>query len=1689
MLNKLLLFLLLLVLCANIAVAENIIVIDAEVTSNLTLENATSVGRLDGEPDVMVVKYADAFSYQSLVNATSIDRLVGEPDVMVVKYADAFSYQSLVNATSIDRLVGEPNVMVVKYADAFSYQSLKNLTSFCLQDKSLFQVEGQTEVYWHQNNRLYWVTDWNVINDMSGVSGWDSVNTLPASEFDPATYPQGPRFITTGVESNDLLIREQGDIKVHLILNGEKHHFTSPEALTWNGYGFDDVIEVSSTIVGMFPEGTPISIQEKQLLRKPGGTHVFWSQNGELYYVTADALDKMLDIHGWSWDEINEPTDFKPEDPGHYKTFITTDPESNGVLIRLWDGYKVYCIEDGFRRHITYPDVMELKGYAMEDVIDISQDIINMFPLGDSIGIEVNLTFNKTTDSGEETCTKFTTGETVKFYTETTVSESYTVDTYVKLIEPDGRTRYAYYTNPDFQPTDSLSFSDNEVPLYPGHWDAVSKNWNWNEYTFADDEEGVYTWEFYYKDVISGKVLGWDRESYAFAKMTDLGLELTISTNEEVYGENEPIIIFADVHDLSGNDVVVNKDNFEVHLDNFPQEFELEQVCSIHGNYEITGLKAPGPSVIGHKIDVSVKTGEGNAFDTKAIRVGGYTTYTVLMILACPKDLYNDITGKPNVDPWYETSGTPEWFEKVADQTENYYWRVSYNNVLLDFDVSEKWYELPYNNSERYSPVETKGRHIYEDALAEYLNDVGLRDFNYDIVVAVDPTKGRPKWFVQSINQVVIGQSLGAGVYGEERLYVSTPYGEVDGNVSLSSFVGHEITHAITNIEDRTRISDNHSDNHGGPCIMGSGDAGMKPFCPVCGEKLDFSSNDEIQVPNGFFESPLVTTLLSIEGGANRAIHIQPAFMRTYDLIWDPAIFGYRFEQKITEYNYWIEFRDGITWEHVNNRGILIWRSAEQCPEDDKTPPNRDHPNKFWKRNSAEDWKNFVYDPDTDFSLTIDTITDASVQIRIKYNTDVLAIAEKTSPSGYDIEMYMVGGFFEDFPYIFSVIDTFNQSEVFNSTLTTNSNGEFDTPITFNATITDNIEAHPYLIRVHTVSGWVPFLIATPSLIDGISNETPFFTASDPTEKNTAGDLTNLTSTCGSMKLSLKTAMPVDTGSYRYVIYLDSDNSTDTGYIVNSIGADYKIEYSGAGAGLYKYNTSWTLVDTPYLNASHNGTNIEILTTTEIMNGTDTVKLVAQTFDSGDTLYDTLPDPTSTTPYLQFMDVHPMDLRFAEYGYYAGDNVTVNGYGFAQNQMIPIAITNQTNHILWNGSVQADSDGQVINVSTYTVPDDFYGTAYLYWAGAQMDSFSKLTPPLPVYNAEFELDAPMVAGIENEFNVTVSFENIGDDLTNLTLNLNTSGMTSEPEPVWIGDLTSGQNYTYAWNLTPTCSGFALLKAETSSNQSTFTTDQKGIYIANVSAKIDAPNSTQCGSTLEFNVSVTNNQENITYTDLMINTSITDIETNFTQPVIALPPGQTVNQSYLWDTANVTPGTYQIISSIISGGVVLSSGESSILVNSTPFDTTPPSSITNLTPTAGTTWLNFTWTNPPDPDFNHTEIYLNGTFLTNIPAPQNYYNITGLLPNASYELSTCTVDYSGNINQTWVNGTATTKASGDFSGDGITDSWDITYLARSIAGIPGYEVLSSDDISGDGVVNIWDCTYLARAIAGVPGYSV
>lgn len=97
------------------------------------------------------------------------------------------------------------------------------------------------------------------------------------------------------------------------------------------------------------------------------------------------------------------------------------------------------------------------------------------------------------------------------------------------------------------------------------------------------------------------------------------------------------------------------------------------------------------------------------------------------------------------------------------------------------------------------------------------------------------------------------------------------------------------------------------------------------------------------------------------------------------------------------------------------------------------------------------------------------------------------------------------------------------------------------------------------------------------------------------------------------------------------------------------------------------------------------------------------------------------------------------------------------------------------------------------------------------------------------------------------------------------------------------------------------------------------------------------------------------------------------------------------------------------------------------------ETTPPASVSNLKETAvGCTWINWTWTNPPDADFSHVMVYdMYGVLKTNVsgaPGEMSYLNISNIEPfepSKTYTICTHTVDTYGNINYMWVNGSATT----------------------------------------------------------------
>ncbi|RXG33295.1 hypothetical protein, partial [Methanohalophilus sp. WG1-DM] len=92
-------------------------------------------------------------------------------------------------------------------------------------------------------------------------------------------------------------------------------------------------------------------------------------------------------------------------------------------------------------------------------------------------------------------------------------------------------------------------------------------------------------------------------------------------------------------------------------------------------------------------------------------------------------------------------------------------------------------------------------------------------------------------------------------------------------------------------------------------------------------------------------------------------------------------------------------------------------------------------------------------------------------------------------------------------------------------------------------------------------------------------------------------------------------------------------------------------------------------------------------------------------------------------------------------------------------------------------------------------------------------------------------------------------------------------------------------------------------------------------------------------------------------------------------------------------------TYEIeIRTVDESGNVNTSGVTQTATTTNP-DTTPPASISDLTNTTSAYWIEWSWTNPGDEDFDHTEIYIDDNWEANVSKPDSSYNYTeSVLPN-------------------------------------------------------------------------------------------
>ena len=129
----------------------------------------------------------------------------------------------------------------------------------------------------------------------------------------------------------------------------------------------------------------------------------------------------------------------------------------------------------------------------------------------------------------------------------------------------------------------------------------------------------------------------------------------------------------------------------------------------------------------------------------------------------------------------------------------------------------------------------------------------------------------------------------------------------------------------------------------------------------------------------------------------------------------------------------------------------------------------------------------------------------------------------------------------------------------------------------------------------------------------------------------------------------------------------------------------------------------------------------------------------------------------------------------------------------------------------------------------------------------------------------------------------------------------------------------------------------------------------------------------------------------------------------------------------YSIANLSNGTYNFSYSKagFSTGYFEFSFNGAVIINAnkTIYDNTPLDSVSNPNMITGNFYINNTWTNPADADFNNTNFnYSNGTVAFVANSTTTFWNRTGLSPHEIQNISAQTVDIYGNINTTnvWFN---------------------------------------------------------------------
>jgi hypothetical protein len=282
-------------------------------------------------------------------------------------------------------------------------------------------------------------------------------------------------------------------------------------------------------------------------------------------------------------------------------------------------------------------------------------------------------------------------------------------------------------------------------------------------------------------------------------------------------------------------------------------------------------------------------------------------------------------------------------------------------------------------------------------------------------------------------------------------------------------------------------------------------------------------------------------------------------------------------------------------------------------------------------------------------------------------------------------------------------------------------------------------------------------------------------------------------------------------------------------------------------------------------------------------------------------------------------------------------NYTISGYLYDSTGDFIVSASNYTYLDIGQQTVQLNFDGQAIsdsgkdgayNLAQINVYDDTLNLINSKENAYITQAYDHTQFEIRHIILDWELTTPTEVILDQSFSVGVNISNpSGRVLTNLqaSLVLPSEFDTTDALTIDIGNLEPEQNKTIEWTLRGINSGYGEITINITSPDIQNVSITRGIIVTSDSLSVETDKDTyMLGDDVIINTSLTNDNPEVSYVDLVVNVTIQgpDITETYSTPIPYIGSLETENITLIWDTTGKTGGTYTVTAKVLEDSRVL-----------------------------------------------------------------------------------------------------------------------------------------------------------------------